>query len=92
MNRPPPIVSLSGDDALHARAESYNRRLGLLRDAEEDRDNAYAWNHRERFGTGFFAQTKPPVPVVGSHVETLRSELIRERAEIAALANGSLKP
>jgi hypothetical protein len=94
MSNPLPIVSLAGDNVLHARAESYNRKLGALRDAMDDLEDAHEWNRRERFGTGFFAQTKPPVPTsfISQTTESLRAELVRERAEIVALASGTLKP
>jgi len=89
-----PIVSLAGDDLLHARAGRYNERLGVLRQAQDDMEDAYAWNHRERFGSGMFSSTKPPVPTydIAARIESLRAELARERSEIVSIAKGSVKP
>jgi hypothetical protein len=94
MDDPKPIVSMAGEPALHTRADQYNHRLSDLDDAKHDLSEVYAWNHRERFGSGLFASTKPPVPMCGitERTNTLRAELRAEREEIVRLSEGTVQP
>lgn len=87
------IVSLAGPVELHERAKQYNNRRSLLSAAKDDLDRAMRWNQRERFGSGWFSQTKPPVETAELYrcVASLEAELISERAEIYRLSEGSLK-
>lgn len=89
-----PIVSLCGPPDLHERADRYNHRRNEYRDTEDDLEDAHRWNLRERFAVGFFDQTRPPVPThhLTQRLNELRAELSAERAEIAALVDGTVKP
>ena len=88
------IFSLVGDSEVQERAVRYNSRRGLLLDIKLSLDSVHQWNDRGRFGTGFFSQTKPPLPVheIAERRDSLRNELAQERAEIVRLSGGSVKP
>jgi hypothetical protein len=94
MDMPEYIVALAGNDELHARADRYNKQRSLLGDLKSDLETANDWNRRERFGSGFFASTKPPIPTadIAGRIESLRVTLQQERAEISRLSNGSIRP
>lgn len=89
-----PIVSLSGPPGLHERAAAYNVRVSALISAEREVEEAWSWNHRERFGVGMFATTKPPISTVEleARVSNLEFGLASERAEIVVLSGGTVKP
>lgn len=87
-SRPAPIVWAAGPSECHEAADRYNRRLMVeLAGLESDLHKANAWNDYERFGTGFFSQTRPPVPTahLAAQIAELCEELVTERARIAAM-------
>ena len=92
--KPQPIVSLSGPPELHEAAAKYNSDLARLGSLERDMEDAIAWNARERFGSGFFAQTKPPVPTANHQysVNRMIQDLEKERARIVLESEGSVRP
>ena len=73
-----------------------NPIVSMCGSEEEHRDlsQALAWNDHERFGVGFFAQTKPPVNTADlrARIQQERTRLERERVEIVSLSNGTAKP
>jgi hypothetical protein len=94
MSEPEYIVSLAGDAETHARAQRYNERRGMLSELHDELLRATSWNNSERFGSGWFSSTKPPVSTSGvvQRIQSLREELRQERAECVRLSGGSVKP
>lgn len=94
MNLPPPIISLAGEPEVHERAKRYNDRLVEIGDVQEELSEALEWNDYERFGTGFFAHTKPPIPTaeIRQRIRKLKEGIDKEREEIVRLSGGTAKP
>lgn len=89
-----PVVSLAGPPELHRRAQRYNADLARLAAEEDYLRSARHWNSRERFGSGMFSRTMPPIPthVTQYNIDVLRDMLRDERAAIVEAAKGSAKP
>jgi hypothetical protein len=59
-----------------------------------DLDRASHWNRYERFGSGWFAKTQPPMETahIIAQIDQLEANLTREREDISKLSEGTLKP
>jgi hypothetical protein len=94
MSDPDFIVSMAGNLELQARAGHYNARRNRLSKLKMDLSRADEWNTRERFGSGWFSSTKPPISTsaISEEIEHLRDILTKERDEIVRLSDKSVRP
>jgi len=94
MTDPDYIVALAGGKEAWDRAGRYNVRRSLLSDLKAELARVRDWNSRERHGSGWFAQTKPPIDPVPlmERISALTIELTAEREAIDVLSNHSIRP